>query len=282
MIPLYNVNGLVHWTQREIETRERMVSFFASEVTAFLRGENKAWDIERIEAPIMLPRAMVNPNYTDDDLWCFAPHDEDEARLVARPETTPSTYAYMTHRLQSHAGVRLPYCCWQVGKSFRAEQDKVLSHMRLKEFYQMEFQCAFGADTANDYHAKSWEPVRKMIAQTTGLPTRIVESDRLPAYSLSTMDVEVWVPDASSNAESLAPTLVSEGLSGASGIPQMAQITGGRWMEVCSISKRKDFPIRNRFQNKKKEWVETDVLVLEIAVGIDRAVFAWNHAAERA
>ena len=250
MIPLYQVNGLVHWTGREIEARERMIGFFGSEVGAFLREQNKAWEIERVEAPIMLPRTMVNPNYTDEDLWVFAQHDPDEPHLVARPETTPSTYAYMVHRLQSHAGVRLPYCCWQVGKSFRAEQDKVLKHMRLKEFYQMEFQCAYGADTMNDYHGKCLESVRKMLAQATGLPTRIVESDRLPDYSLTTMDVEVD--------------------------------TGERWMEVCSISKRKDFPIKNRFQGKDKAWKETDVLVLEIAIGIDRTVAAWNLAGERA
>jgi len=250
VIPLYDVNGLVHWTQREIEARERMVAFLGGEVSAFLRGQNKAWDIERVEAPMMLPRAMVHPNYDASDLWVFERHDEDETPLVARPETTASTYAYMVHRLQGHNNVRLPYCCWQVGKSFRAEQDKVLSHMRLKEFYQMEFQCAFGADTMNDYHAKSLEPVRKMLASVIGLPTRIVESDRLPAYSLSTMDVEVD--------------------------------TGTRWMEVCSISKRTDFPIKNRFQGKDKSWKETDVLVLEIAIGLDRCVNAWTIAEERA
>lgn len=249
MIPLYNVNGLVHWNQREIEARERMQGFFAAEVSSFLLAQNKAWQIERVEAPMMLPRSLVNPNYTDDDLWTFRPHDENEAALVARPETTPSTYVWMVHRLEGHTGTRLPYCCWQVGKSFRAEQDQVLKNMRLKEFYQMEFQCAFGADTANDYHARSLNPVRQMIGLATGLPTRVIESDRLPDYSLSTMDIEVN--------------------------------TGERWMEVCSISKRKDFPIKNRYQNKKKEWVETDVFVLEIAIGLDRCVNAWNLASEK-
>jgi len=249
MRPLYNINGLVHWSEREIKARERVVTFFADEVAAFLRGQNRAWEIERVEAPMMLPMALVNPNYAPEDLWTFVRHDENEPVLVARPETTPSTYAWMTHRLASHDGVRLPYCCWQVGKSFRVEQDKVLSHMRLKEFYQQEFQCAYSADTANDYQEKSLEPVRRMIATATGLPTRIVPSDRLPDYSLRTMDIEVD--------------------------------TGDRWMEVCSISKRKDFPVKNRFQNKKKEWIETDVLVLEIAIGVDRVVFAAGIAESR-
>jgi glycyl-tRNA synthetase len=248
MKPLYGVNGLVHWGQRDIEARERMQAFFAAEVARILREQNRAWDFERVEAPIMLPLALVNPNYAPADLWAFAPHDDTEARMIARPETTPSTYVWMVDRLAGHDGVRLPYCAWQAGKSFRVEQDKTLRNMRLKEFWQLEFQCAFAADTANDYHSRVLEPVRRMIAQAVALPTRVVPSDRLPDYSLATMDVEADM--------------------------------GDRWMEICSISKRKDFPARHRYQNKHKEWRETDILVLEIAIGLDRCVAAWNAAGE--
>lgn len=246
MLPLYNVNGLVHFSEREINARERMTQFFSEEIKAFLRGQNKAWEIERVEAPIMLPTMFVNPNYTKEDLWVFQKNNEDEVDMVARPETTSSTYAYMVHRLSSHSGINMPYCSWQLGKSFRNEQDKVLSHMRLKEFYQLEFQCAYSSDTMNDYHTNCLEPVRAMIQTAVNLPTRLVESDRLPDYSLITMDVEVDM--------------------------------GKRWMELCSISKRNDFPIKNKYFNKKKEEVEKDVLVLEIAIGMDRCVSAWNHS----
>jgi hypothetical protein len=64
----------------------------------------------------------------------------------------------------------------------------------------------------------------------------------LPSYSLSTMDIEVD--------------------------------TGERWMEICSISKRIDFPIKNRYQTKSRDFKETDILVLEIAIGLDRCVNA--------
>jgi glycyl-tRNA synthetase len=242
MKPLYKINGLVHWTQQEISARERMQARFAEDISLWLRAENPAWRFDRVEAPVMIPRSMINPNYTNDDLWVFHQHDENEPELVARPETTPSTYAWMVDQLQGHNGVKLPWCVWQSGKSFRAEQDQVLKNMRLKEFYQMEFQCAYSADTANDYHAGCLEPVRQMLGSALGLPTRIVESDRLPSYSLTTMDIEVD--------------------------------TGERWMEVCSISKRIDFPIKNRYQTKNKEWKETDILVLEIAIGLDRCVNA--------
>ncbi len=249
MESIYHINGLLHWPEREIKRREHFTALFSDVVSSFLREQNKAWEIERVEAPTMLPMALVNPNYTADDLWCFMRHDADEPMLVARPETTPSTHAWMAHRLSGHTGIRLPYCCWQVGKSFRVEQDKVLSHMRLKEFWQQEFQCAYSIDTANDYQEKCLEPMRRMIGFATRLPTRLVESDRLPSYSQRTMDIEVD--------------------------------TGERWMEVCSISRRTDFPVKNRYQNKKKEWFETEVLVLEIAIGLDRCVYAASLAEDR-
>jgi len=245
MKPLYNINGLVHWTQREISLRESMQARFAEDVFGWLRGTNPAWRFDRVEAPIMIPRSLINPNYTNDDLWVFHQHDENEPALVARPETTPSTYAWMVDQLRGHDGIRLPWCVWQSGKSFRAEQDQVLKNMRLKEFYQMEFQCAYSAGTANDYHGGCLEPVRRMIGSATGLVTRVVSSDRLPSYSLITMDIEVN--------------------------------TGERWMEVCSISKRTDFPIKNRYQGKNGI-VETDILVLEIAIGLDRCVNARTLA----
>ena len=246
---IYETNGLVHWTEREIKARERFTQFFADEVAALLYRENKAWTIERTEGPIMLPRTMVNPNYTSDDLWTFEKHNDTELQVVARPETTPATYAWMVHRLQNQEGLSLPYCCWQVGKSFRNEITDAfrLSHVRLKEFYQQEFQCAFGIDTKNDYQEKCLEPIRQMLASTIGFPSRIVESDRLPSYSLRTMDIEIN--------------------------------TGTRWMEVCSISLRNDFPIKYKYTNKKMETKTTDVRVLEIAIGIDRVIALWSgHA----
>jgi glycyl-tRNA synthetase len=119
--------------------------------------------------------------------------------------------------------------------------------MRLKEFYQQEFQCIYTADTLNDYHAAILEPVRKMLGEVIGLPTRIVESDRLPSYSLKTMDVEVD--------------------------------NGDKWMEVCSISKRTDFPEKAKFQTKKG-LVEKDLLVLEVAIGLDRVVYNFEQRAK--
>ncbi|MES2721971.1 MAG: aminoacyl--tRNA ligase-related protein [Pseudomonadota bacterium] len=249
MLSLYQSNGLVHWTDREIRLRDMMQAHFAAEVSDFLTGANPAWDIRRVEAPQLTPRELVSDAYGPEDIFLVERLAEHDVQLVLRPETTPSTYAYMAHLLNSHAKVRMPLCVWQAGKSFRREQDQVSKHMRLKEFWQMEFQCAYTADTANDYHAASLEPVRRMIEAMVRLPTRVVPSDRLPAYAQVTMDVEVD--------------------------------NGDKWMEVCSISRRTDFPQAARFPTKGGEVREVAVLVLEIAIGLDRCVYNWCVADAR-
>ncbi len=243
MLSLYDANGLVHWTERDIRVRESATTHLSAEVSATLKSINPAWDIRRVEAPLLVPRSMISEAYGEEDIFVQQRLSEHDHELVLRPETTPSTYVYMTHLLASHAKVRLPLCVWQAGKSFRREQDQATKHVRLKEFWQMEFQCAYAADTANDYHSAVLEPARRMLAGVTRLPTRIVPSDRLPAYSKITMDVEVD--------------------------------NGDKWMEVASISRRTDFPAI------KSGSREVAVKVLEIAIGLDRCVYNWSIADQR-
>lgn len=238
---LYESNGLVFWTEREIELREVFTRYFARELESALASINGAWrlNFRRIEAPQLTPRELINPNYTDDDVWVQAGDD-----LVLRPETTPGSYMYAAHLLKAHrAPARPPFVVWQVGKSFRREQDQVTKNMRLKEFYQQEFQCFFASDTKNDYHLEILQPVARMIEDMVHLPTRLVESDRLPSYSQRTMDVEVD--------------------------------NGDKWMEVCSISLRTDFPEKARFTARGKVF-EKDLLVLEVAIGLDRCVYNFT------
>lgn len=249
MLNIYNVNSLIHWEEREIEMRDDMVRFFAGEVRHFLKAINPAWDMRRIEAPVLMPRALVSDAYSNGDIWVQEQVSADAAELVLRPETTPSTYVYMQHLLGNHSRTKLPLCVWQAGKSFRREQEQPAKHMRLKEFWQLEFQCAFTAGSGNDYHAASLEPVRRMIASLIHLPTRIVPSERLPAYSEATMDIEVD--------------------------------NGDKWMEICSISRRTDFPQTYRTQPKNGPAIDHEVLVLEIAIGLDRCLYNWNIAATR-
>jgi glycyl-tRNA synthetase len=249
VLNIYTVNSLVHWEERDIRQRDDMIRFFADEVRYFLRSANPAWDVRRVEAPTLMPRELVSSAYSNGDIWVQERISPTDAELVLRPETTPSTYSYMQYLLANHTGARLPLCIWQAGRSYRREQEQATKHVRLKEFWQMEFQCAFTADSGNDYHAASLEPVRRMIASMIHLPTRIVPSDRLPAYSQVTMDIEVD--------------------------------NGDKWMEVCSISRRIDFPQRYRSTTKKGVTSEHGVLVLEIAIGLDRCLYNWNIAGSR-
>lgn len=240
MHSLYNVNGLMFWNEKEIRLRRQFANHFSSSIKDMLLEMNTAWQFIEVETPILTPQNLVNENYTNNDIWVQENLNLSDTTLVLRPETTPGSYHYACHLLNSNSGIKPPFVIWQIGKSFRREQDQVTKNMRLKEFYQQEFQCIFTSDTLNDYHSNCLEPVRRMIAEMIALPTRIIESDRLPSYSLATMDIEVN--------------------------------NGDKWMEVVSISKRTDFPQTAKFQAKNKI-VEKELLVLEIAIGLDRCVY---------
>jgi hypothetical protein len=175
--------------------------------------------------------------------------NREPKELALRPETTPATYEWMRRRVERESSV-LPYCCWQLNKSFRREQDQPSKHVRLKEFWQQEFQCAYSSDTFEDWQAFVVEPVKALIADLTRCPARVVVSDRLPAYSVRTIDVEVW------NSQ--------------------------KWMEICSISKRIDFPASAKLAQKQNAPARC-ALVAEVATSPDRQHYCsklWREAWE--
>ncbi len=179
-----------------------MEDHFVGGLKECLREKNAAFEFYQCEASILTPRELINPNYTASDV--FSPTKE----LVLRPETTMGSYAFARELLNPHnkTKIRLPMVVWQHGKSFRQEQDQPLTKMRLKEFYQLEFQILYALSTANDYAPAVIEMVRQMIELFAG-PCHTEPSDRLPDYAESTTDV----------------------------------ICDRTQMEVCSISQRKDF-----------------------------------------
>jgi len=238
----YNMNGLMFWSEKEFRLRESMRDYFVERMREALRETNPAWMFLGVEAPVLMPKELVNPNYTQEDMYVLD-------NLVLRPETTPGTYRYIRNLFDdTNSGVKPPVCVWQYGKSFRREQDQPWKHMRLKEFYQLEFQCVFTDDTKNDYHTALLPSVEAMIADMTGLPSRIVPSDRIPDYSLKTVDVEVDTKE--------------------------------KWMEMASISLRKDFPGKARFQGKNSV-VEKGLLVAEVAIGVDRCVYGFLRRTDK-
>ena len=225
MINLYNSNGLVFWSEEEIALRQAIASHIVRHVSLNLKTQNRAFEILQIEAPMITPIDLINKNYSEDDVHAIKPRRDSEDLYVLRPETTMGTYKAMEWLLNNHHDrkIKLPLCVWQHGKSFRREQDQPTKFMRLKEFYQLEFQIAFSESTINDYSISLIPVVQKAISDFVG-PCRVESSDRLPDYSESTTDI-------------------------------VCEKTN---MEVCSVSKRKDF-------NQGK--------VLEVAVGTDRCVF---------
>lgn len=215
---VYDRNGLIFWTEEEIQARDMMTNYFVSQMKHALKSQNAGIEFVRVEAPILTPNELINPNYTDDDVYRI-----DDMTL--RPETTMGSFAYIPVLLNTHnkPKFRLPLVVWQLGKSFRNEQDQPTKFMRLKEFYQLEFQLVVSDTTMNDYSVKLIPAVKKMIEDMIG-ECYTEESDRLPSYSEITMDIVCKKND----------------------------------MEVCSISKRKDYP---------------GCKVFEVAIGMDRCVY---------
>lgn len=224
---LYNVNGLIFWTEEEIRIREMLKQHFVAAIESNLKTQNRGFEILQVEAPLITPREFINANYTSLDVFELDEIDQfaESAGLVLRPETTMGTYKFIEHLLNPHNDrkIKLPLCVWQHGKSFRREQDQPTKFMRLKEFYQLEFQIAYSSTTANDYSVTLIPAMQKAISEMIG-PCRIEASDRLPDYSESTTDIVCEKND----------------------------------MEVCSISKRKDYP---------------GAKILEVAIGTDRCVY---------
>lgn len=233
MKDIYELNGVPFFNEQDIKLRRYLETYFADGMRALLEGQNSAWRMVQIEAPTLTPLELLNPNYTADDIWMQADHGSH--KLALRPETTPGSYAYAEHLFKG--GEMPPVCVWQAGKSYRREQDQATKHCRYKEFYQQEFQCIYSDTTKNDYQASLIDGIAELIRKVVGLPTRVVDSDRLPTYSKRTLDVEVD--------------------------------NGDKWMEVCSVSLRTDFAYRGKGPLK--------LLVLEVAIGLDRCVYNINQ-----
>lgn len=198
---LYQHGGLRFWSEEEIEFRNLFLQRIIFKVRQTLREINSAWSFHQIEGPCLTPKEFVNPNYTDKDI--FTTNHKD---FVLRPETTTSSYLY-AKKLNKY-----PCCVYQIGKSFRRELNDgaSASKLRFNEFWQLEFQCVYTNSTKADYRSLLIKTVSDEIERFTIRNTRTVDTDRLPSYSESTIDIEVYLGD-------------------------------DKWREVTSCSIRKDF-----------------------------------------
>lgn len=186
-VALYNTGGLRFWCETDIKLRDSLIATFADTVKNSLVDVNKAWAVHRIEAPTLTPRELM-PTYDDDDVF-VTNHEAGGSTIALRAETTPGSYAWARFALNNS---KPPICIWQAGKSYRREQNDGASaaKLRFNEFWQQEFQCIYNKDTKADYRKEVIDSVAHAIHLATHSEVRIVESDRLPAYSESTLDIE--------------------------------------------------------------------------------------------
>jgi len=219
----YETNGLVFWTEPEIKLRRAVEETVVAALTHNLKTQNRGFEVIQVEAPVLTPRAFVNSEYSDESR--YVTHDD----LMLRPETTMGSYAAAKALLNPHNDrkVKVPLVVWQHGKSFRREQDQPTKFMRLKEFYQLEFQILYSHTTAKDYSVDLIPEVRRVLSLFAG-PCRVEPSDRVPSYAEWTQDIVCEEND----------------------------------MEICSMSLRNDFDLRNPLCH-----------VLEVAIGTDRVVY---------
>lgn len=209
---LYGIESLRFYDEDELLMRDMLVSRISSIVKNTLLSINGAWTFHRVEGPTLIPRHLVNSSYDEDDIFITQIVKANQT-LVLRPETTASSYLCAEKLLSKQ---KLPMCVWQLGKSFRVEKSDgaTAAKLRFNEFHQLEFQCIYSVGTKADYRARLIPEVSKEISRFLMLNTRQVESDRLPSYSESTLDIEVPY--------------------------------NGEWKEVASCSIRNDFSENTR------------------------------------
>jgi len=207
---LYGLESLRFWTEAEIDFRESFTASVVSKVKSTLSGMNRAWHYHRVDAPLLTPRAFVSESYDDDDIF-VTQIQRLGGDMVLRPETTAGSYAYAKHIMSTIKKNKLPMCVWQSGKSFRVEASDgaTAAKLRFNEFYQLEFQCVYSKGTMADYRQALIDVMVHEIKRQTMVEVRVIDSDRLPEYSESTIDIECMY--------------------------------NGEWKEVASCSVRTDF-----------------------------------------
>lgn len=249
-LALYPIAGLRFWTEREIALREQITARLAGVVRRTLEDLNQGWRMERCEAPFIMPLEDFSSAYDPDDVFTLR-REMDGRAWALRAETTPGSYLYAQHLLQS-TRIMPPLCVWQAGQSFRTEagDGATAAKLRFNSFWQLEFQCIYRADSGADYAGALREALKNEIGMIVGDDVRLIPSDRLPSYATETIDIEsVW---------------------------HGGENPSGEWKEVASTSRRTDFPT---FDPLLGTTPKNTVTVFEVALGLDRLVALHNSEA---
>lgn len=178
-------NATVMWTEREIMERIALIQQCYQTIKDAWVNLNQAVHFERVETPILTPK-----EYLSGHIKAGFPMLSCD-RGILRPETTAGCIMAF-HTLYPTAPQRkkrMPFCVWQVGKSFREEKNPETmraSKLRLVEFYQMEFQLFTSANTGANYLEAALDGLTKRFGGKSVLAT-----EGLPHYSIKTIDWEI-------------------------------------------------------------------------------------------
>lgn len=179
-------NGIVFYDEKDLFLRDYFVKLISLNLKNKLKEINKSIDFRQIESSILINKNDVNLEYFTEKEYVF-----ETKNYCLRPETTKGSYA-IANELINHYEAKLPLCIWQYGKSFRNEQDKTYKNIRLKEFYQLEFQLLYSNTTKADYPSILKQFIFELFKKEYNmLDVKMESSDRLPTYSLETTDIIV-------------------------------------------------------------------------------------------
>lgn len=179
-------NATVCWNEQEIARRESLIREIPLLLQNTWQALNPAVRMERCETPVLVPADRLK-SHIEAKFELIGPCGQ---RGYLRPETTAGTFEAMAMRWENDAQLRkrLPFCMWQVGLSFRDEQNAETmraSKLRLVQFYQMEFQLFASADSKAPYLD---EALHALCLRYGGWQVPVDEPAELPHYSSRTID----------------------------------------------------------------------------------------------
>lgn len=174
-------NATVYWNEQEILRRESLIREIPALLLSGWQNLNPSVKMRRCETPILTPADYLKS------------HIDTGFNLIKaggsylRPETTIGTYTAMDMDFPDKAAMKkwLPMCYWQVGCSFREEANPDTmraSKLRLRQFYQMEFQLFASAGSKAPYLETALDLLVKNYGGT------YKPADELPHYSEKTLD----------------------------------------------------------------------------------------------
>lgn len=237
-------NGFPYWTEHEIETRDRFI--IANKIamqSMFSTIFRNPVAMKRIEGPVIMPEAWLSPRYTgrEEEVYDL----ESPYGSILRPETTPVTFEYIRQLMRHPSLLQTPFCIWQAGLSFRRELNAPESDVRLKQFYQQEFQIVMERSRVGEIRIdhRVVELLTHHFCNLLGTTTQWIKPTVTPRYADDAIDIEAYDPCTN------------------------------RYVEIVSITIRNDLDVLiPSMPDPPVPLEQLQAVVLEIAIGLDRLV----------